>query len=441
MTSRAAWTGGRAGRGAGRGSPVLGLSDTAVGLLLAVAVGVLYLSTITGGPAQVNDTRAASVAAWSLGTRGTVVLPETWPESHNYWGIEGRDGRVLVNRFPGVALWAAPAYALTAVADGRPPPAHPFLVDPAPARISAAVTAAGVVGVLFVLLRRLVSRPAALAGALVVATGTSLWSVAANEMWPHAPAMLALVAMVLAWRHRHSLAAAACAGVAVTVRPQLLVAVALLAGYAIWRERPRDGAWLAVGGVVGVLGVSAYTWWAFDTPLPVAGYDAPGHLHGLLAQAPWETARELGQALASPSRGVLATSPVLVPAVIATVAVRRRLPGWTLASAGVGLAYLVVQVRAAGHTGGQGFFAYRVSLEALALAAPALVAASVELSRRHRGWLVVIALLAAVSIGIHGWGAATGGMAEQTQHRWESIDITVREQYGDLRLGEVDLRR
>lgn len=53
-----------------------GRADITVALLLAVMVAVLYLATITGGPAQVNDTRAASVAAWSLGARGSAVLPD-----------------------------------------------------------------------------------------------------------------------------------------------------------------------------------------------------------------------------------------------------------------------------------------------------------------------------------------------------------------------------
>lgn len=415
------------------------LADAVVGLLLAVMVGGLYLATITGGPAQVNDTRAASVAAWSLGTRGTAALPEAWPASHNYWGIESRDGSVLVNRFPGVAYWAASAYALATVSGDQPTPAHPFLVDPTPARVTAAITAAAVVGALFMLLRTLVSPSAALAATLVVATGTSLWSVAANAMWPHGPAMLALVGMLLAWRRQHPLAAATCAGVAVLVRPHLLLAVVLLAGWAIWRERAQDGAWLAAGGLVGVLGLSAYTWWAFGSPLPVAGYDAPGHLHGLLAQTPWATARELGLALGSPTRGLLVASPVLVPGLVAMVSQWRRLPGWTQASAVAALVHLVVQVRAVGHIGGDGFVAYRISLESVALAAPALVAATMELVRRHHGWLVAVALLSSVSIGIHAWGAATGGIADTTQQRWEQIDVTVREQYGDAQPHQVDL--
>ena len=414
-------------------------ADAVVGLLLAVMVGGLYLATITGGPAQVNDTRAASVAAWSLGTRGTAALPEGWPASHNYWGTESRDGRVLVNRFPGVAYWAAPAYALAAVTDDQPEPVHPFLVDPTPARFTAASTAAVAAGVLFVLLRTLVSPPTALAATLVVATGTSLWSVAANAMWPHGPAMLALVGMLLAWRRQHPIAAAACAAVAVLVRPHLLLVVVLLAGWAMWRERARDGVWLAAGGLVGVLGLSAYTWWAFGTPLPVAGYDAPGHLHGLLAQTPWATARELALALGSPTRGLLVASPVLVPGLVAVVSRWRLLPGWTKASAVAGLVYLVVQVRAVGHVGGDGFVAYRVSLEAVALAAPAIVAATVELARRQQGWLVAVAILASVSIGIHAWGAATGGIADTTQQRWEQIDDTVRERYGDAERHQADL--
>lgn len=402
-------------------------ADTLVAAGLGVLLAVLFVATASSGLAQVNDTRSASIGAWSLGTRGTVLLPEEWPESRNYWGVEGRQDRVLVNRFPGVAYWASPAYAVAALIGDEDPPAHPFLVSPVPAAINAALTAAAVAVALFVLLRGVASRTVAVAGTLSLATGTSLWSVAADAMWPHGPAMLALTGMLLAWRRSHPVLAAVCAAVAVLVRPHLIVAVVVLALFAWRREQTRDGLALAGGALVGVALLSVYTAWAFGTPLPIAGYDAPGHLGGLLVHTPWQTIRDLGLALTSPSHGLLVYSPVLIPSLIALAVSRQRVPAWTLASAGAGLLYLFVQVRAVGDSGGTDFFAYRISLEPLILAAPALVLAAADTVRRHRWQATAIGTLAVVSIALHGYGAAVGGIGDDTNRAWQDIHTTVQD--------------
>lgn len=414
--------------------------DLAVVALLVVVLGGLYLATASRGPAQVNDTRAASVAAWSLGTRGTAVLPAGWPASRNYWGVETAEDRVLVGRFPGVAYWAAPAYAAAAIVGDEPPPAHPLLVDPGPAATTAALTAAAVAGVVYALLRTVTSRRVAVGATLVIATGTSLWSVAADAMWPHGPAMLALAGALLAWRRSHPALVAVCAAIAVLARPPVVVILCILAVYAWWRARPRDGWAFAAGAAAGLAALSAYSAWAFGTALPVAGYDAVSHLDGLAIHGPWQTARELGLAFVSRSRGLLVASPVVLPAMVAVVVAWRRLPGWTRAGAVAGLVLLVLQVRAVGHRGGADLAAYRVSLEALVVATPALVLATVEVARDRRWVQVLVGILAAASIAFHAHGAVTGGIAPQHVRAWERIDVTVRAQYGNARLGEVDLR-
>ena len=413
------------GRGLSRSTPWC-RADTLVAVGLGVLLAFLFLATATTGPAQVNDTRAASIGAWALGTQGSVLLPADWPQSHNYWGVEGRNDRVLVNRFPGVAYWASPAYTVAAHLGDQEPAAHPFLVPAVPASITAALTAAAVAVALFVLLRGVVSRPVALAGTVAVATGTSLWSVAADALWPHAPAMLALTGTLLAWRRSHPGLAAACATVAVLVRPHLIVVVLVLALFAWRRERIRDSLALGGGALAGVVLLSVYSAWAFGTLLPIAGYDAPGHLGGLLHHSPWQTIRGLGLALISPSHGLLVYSPVLVPALVGLAAFWRRLPPWTLASALTGLLYLLVQMRAVGHTGGEGFFAYRTTLEPLILAAPALVLAT-AIAVRYPWQRTMLAALAAISIGVHGYGAVVGGIDDDTTRTWHNIHVAVRD--------------
>ncbi|MFA9431005.1 hypothetical protein [Egicoccus sp. AB-alg2] len=415
--------------------------DLVTFLVLFVVLCGVYGATVNQGPAQVNDTRAASIASWSLGTQGSAALPSTWPPNTTYWGVEGRDGAVFVNRFPGVAYWAAPAYALADLVDGDPPPAHPYLVDLAPAALTAAVTAALAVAVVFLLLRTVAPWPAALGSTVVFAVGTSMWSVAADALWPHGPGVLALAGMLLSWRRERPVLAAVCAAVAMLVRPHLVVAVGIVALYAFWRERRRDGVAMALGAGVGLGLVAAYSYWAFGTPLPIAGYNAGSHLDGLVVNSTWQTASQLGLAFGAPTRGLLTLSPVIVPALVAVVVFRRRVPGWTLAGVVAGLLYLFVQVRAVGHRGGNDFFAYRVSLEPLLFWLPALAVAAHEAIRRSRTFATVLTLTAVVSVGIHWYGAVNGAFRDDVVEKWDRLDADVQREFANRRLGDVDLRK
>jgi hypothetical protein len=454
--------------------------EVAAVVAVAAAVTALLLVTANPGPSLVNDTRASALSSWTLGTQGELALPEPWPASRNYWGVTTADGRVHVNRFPGVALWAAPAYAVHHLATGRPePPAHPFLVDLRPAAWTAALTVAAAMVVAYALLRREVPRPWAAAGALVLGLGTSLWSVAADASWPHGPAVLALLTVLLAWRRggrADPVLAGAAAAVAVTVRPHLAVATVVLGTGAVWRGRhgsevaevaevadgpssrpdvlPGEratGVAVLVGTVAGLAVVSAYTRRVFGTWLPTAGYDVAGHLGGLVEHSPWQTLRALALALVGAERGVLVWSPVLAVAVLCLVTVsivrRDRLPGWTVVAAAAGVAYLLVQVRAVGHLGGADFFGARITLEPVALATPLLVVACWQVTsgevvgpvlRRAAAGLLAVAAVA--SIGWHAFGAVARSTSPEQLERWEAIDATVRRDFGDLRLGDVDLR-
>ena len=409
--------------------------DVVTFVVLFLVLCGLYIPTANQGPAQVNDTRAATVASWSLGAQGSAALPATWHANHTYWGVEGKDGQIFVNRFPGVAYWAAPAYAVADLVDDSPPRAHPYLVDVTPSAVTAAVTAALAVAVVFLLLRTATTWAAALGGATVFGLGTSMWSVAADALWPHGPGVLALAAMLLSWRRQHPLLAALCAAVAMLVRPHLVIIVGVVALYAFWRERRRDAVAMVLGSGAGLGGVAAYSFWAFGTPLPIAGYNATSHLDGLVINSAWQTAREFGLAMGAPTRGLLLLSPVIVPALVTMVVFRKRLPGWTIAAAIAGFAYLLFQVRAVGHRGGNDFFAYRVSLEPLLLWLPALTIGAYEAVRRSKAFAVVLALFVVVSVGIHGYGAVHGAFRDDIAQRWQRIDDDIRREYGDQRLG------
>lgn len=407
-----------------------------------LGLALVLIATSNPGPAQVNDTRAAAYASWSLGTQGSTALPEPWPASRNYWGVETPDGRVHVNRFPGVAYWAAPAYAVTDLVGRRPAPAHPFLIDLRPAAWTAAITVALAGLVAFVLLRRQVPSGVAGAAAAVLILGSGLWSVAADALWPHGPAALLLLLTLWGWRtDRWAVVAVAAAGV-VTVRPHLVVALAVLAAWSLWREPDRRAAVAAClgGAATGLLLLSTYTWTTFGRFAPTAGYDAGAHLVGIVDRPPWRTVLDLGAALGGHPRGLLSFTPVAAVALVAVVLERRRLPPWTVASACAGLVYLVVQVRAVGPLGGRDFFGPRTSLETLVLAAPLLTVAAYQLARRSRAAVVILVAAAVISVGIHAFGAVARSVSPAQVVRWETIDATVTRDFGDLQLGDVDLR-
>jgi hypothetical protein len=442
-------------------------SEVVGAVVVGVALATLLVVTANPGPSLVNDTRASALSSWTLGTRGELALPEPWPASRNYWGVTTPDERVHVNRFPGVALWATPAYAVHHLATGAPdPPAHPFLVPLGPAAWAAALTVAAALAVAYALLRRTVPWPWAAAGTLVLGLGTSLWSVAADALWPHGPGVLALLTLLLAWRRggRFDPALAGlAAGVAVLVRPHLAAATVVLGvGALVHRRRADDGpprevatgVAVLVGTAVGLGVMTVYTGLVFGTWLPTAGYDVGGHLGGVVTRSPAETARELALAFVGRDRGVLVWSPVLAVALALALVAWRRLPGWTVTAAGAGLAYLLVQVRAVGHLGGAGFFGPRISLEVVALAAPLLVVGCWRALSTGaadggptvgRTWLrhglAGLLLVAAVgSVAWHGYGAVARSTPPAQLARWEAIDVTVRRDFGHLELGEVDLR-
>lgn len=457
--------GANASPGGDGGAPATGIGrpERALVAVVAAALLALLLATASTGPAQVNDTRASMLASWSLGTQGELALPEVWPASRNYWGVETADGRVHVNRFPGAALWAAPAYAVAGVIDpATRAPAHPFLVDPRPAAATAAATVTAAALLAYLLLRRRWGPQVAAVATLTVTLGTSLWSVAADALWPHGPSALALLVALWGVDRDRPWAVVVGAAVSITIRPHLVVAwvvtgaVLLLPRWRTRRDRWRRGPGRAgsaaapvdrrtpagatlVGAAVGLAVVAGYSAAVFGTWYPAAGYDVTDHLGGLVRHDLEQTLTAVGGVLGG-ERGVLRYSPVVAVATIATLRHRREIPAWAVAATLGGLAYLLVQVRAVGPLGGTGFFGPRVTTETVVLALPALVAGSVAAARTSRVWTVTLLIAAALSVAVNGVGAVRGGSGPSEVARWDEVDASVRSAYGDRVLGEVDLR-
>jgi len=175
-------------------------------------------------------------------------------------------------------------------------------------KIAAALIAAASVAVVFLAARAAASGPAALLVALVYALCTSTLSTSSQALWQHGPSelFLALAAFVLLRRQQGGplWAAGASLGLATLARPTNAIAVVVLGLYVLLRRRRQ-----LVPFVLGGLPCLALGLWY------VAAYGSPFGAYDYLARQ-WAWSGSLGWGLAghlaSPSRGLLVFSPVLV---------------------------------------------------------------------------------------------------------------------------------
>jgi len=372
--------------------------------LLVLFVWLAYLITATYDSFQINDNRAVNISAWSLGTRGTLELPASW-EGHNRWIIEGRDGALYTNRFPGAILWAAPFHAVAGLVAGTGTPDHAVFINYAPGGVAAATVTALAVGVTFLVLRRLANRRLAVTATAALALGTGVWSVSADSMWTHGVTHLTLMLGVLAAADARYARSGLAFAAAVLTRPHTAVVPAAVG---IW-QTVADRRWrpmLAMGttSLVGVILLIAYSQWLFETWMPVAGYDT-GRPGGV-AQTPWlQTLERFAFTLGHPQRGVMIYTPALLVLVPFVRHGWRASPTWVRSSAAGGVLYLLVQLRVNTFDGGADFFGARLTLETLVLITPLLLRTwqtSVSQNPKLKGacvGLLVVGLL------LHGYGA------------------------------------
>jgi hypothetical protein len=332
-----------------------------------------YLLTASYTINQVNDTRATAVSAWSLGTRGTLALPEEWPEGSIFWAKPGTDGRSYTDRFPGPTLWAAPFYAVTELIDPRGTPPHPFVANYAPAGVAAAVAGALAITAAFVVYRRIERRRLAWLAAAFLALGTGMWSVAADAMWTHGIGSLLLLLGVLGTASRRYGWAGAAFALAILCRPQYAVIPAVIG---LWEGfRLRDVVPVLKIGIVsatGLVAMSVYSYTIFGTWLPVAGYSTE-KVGAVATTGGSQFLENVIFSLAQPQRGLLLYTPILLLLLPGVARGWRGAPAWVRSSAVGGVLYAVVQLRANSWTGGADIFGNRLLLETLVLASPLLV--------------------------------------------------------------------
>jgi hypothetical protein len=264
------------------------------------------------------------------------------------------------------------------------------------------------------------------AAALVVALGTSAWSVASRALWQHTPSLL-LLSLACWCAVRVALdepggrtvdpwvvgLAAASAG-AVVARPTNAGFAAAVLAWVLVRRRARPAPTIA-SVAVGAGAVAAA--FVLISLLLVGGAVPDYYSAGRLEAGGW-FAEAVAANWVSPSRGLLLASPVLLLAVPGTVVAwrDRDRPGLRSLSVAlwIGVAALTASVAAfpqwwAGHSFGPRFMTEAVPLLAV-LSLPALdrVAAPAPRTARARAGLVAVVALAVWSVGFHAVGAVAG---------------------------------
>jgi hypothetical protein len=387
---------------------------------LAVFLGCLPLYLLTAHYGWTSgDTRSAVLPAWQLVHHGSLWVEHMNPRPA--WSVPAIHGHMVSNRMPGVELVNVPLVAMF------------WWLGPSvvPMALTAATMTAATVAFLYLTFRRLVSTRLAFAATLVAAFGTSLWTVASAEVFPHTvDAFCIAVTMYALSRERIWLAGLAVAA-AIPARPHM-AAVALVVGVGLsWVKRSwRPLLVVGVPATLGLTGLFAWNYMLYGHASISGGYasyvvntltttSASSSSGGLV----WYLVNIAGF-LVSPQRGLFVFLPVAVVLLFGVRRAWRVAPAWVRIMAVGGVAYSAIQLHVNRFDGGQNFYAYRLATELVVCTAPLLVLATahwaVETERRMR----LTRALAAVSIGLQAVGAFAFTLADVSPSRpWHASPV------------------
>ncbi len=406
--------------GAGKLFRALTATDRRLFAAIAGPLLVLYLLTATWSQPYHIDAFSTVLPAWKLGTDGTVLLEDhTALADPDYfrnlgWIVPAEDG-VASQYPPGAALVAAPLYSVwpedaevvTVVGSNRPDVAPiDVLVPPlGPAAIVAALAVAIAMASLGIAFRRAGASPqGALAAAYLAGLGTSAWSVAADQLWQHGPAM-AWIALGVAFAATFPAASGLAFGAAILTRPPTaLIAAGTGLAETIRRRSLRPALVIGAGALLGLAAVVGYNRWVFGAWSISGGYGA-SFTDNALSGDLIGYARNVFLGLFSATRGVLLWSPFLLVLAPGVRAAWRVAPAWARGAAIGGVVYLLLHYKANRFSGGAGFFAYRYPLEALTAAAPLLFLAYDRWVAARPRIMRAFWAMAAISVSLHALGA------------------------------------
>ena len=341
-------------------------SDRRPYLVVFFATLGIYALTAHYFTGQISDTQAVPWPAYEFIHHGTFRLDSAHNlPAGNEWFIRA-NGHLVVGRMAGPVLAAVPLTALLAWT-----PLSPAVLGSATAALMTAIAMTA----LFAALRRLIPARAALAGFVIVAFGTPVWTVAAGELWPQTVDICFLALMLLALsRDRVGWAGIALAP-ALLSRPHLaLVALIMGVGLTIGRRSLRPLIGFGVPAAISLALLFPYNHYTYGrwsllgiysahTDTLTGGGSASGQTLHAYAWSALQTSFSTFQ-------GLFTLSPVLLVAVVCIVRRPRFAPGWAGLALISGLAYQAVQLRMDSWTGGAGFVGSRLTIELVVLAAP-----------------------------------------------------------------------
>jgi hypothetical protein len=389
-------------------------------LLLGAAVFLVH--ALSPSP-QSGDSRLSVIVAWNLVTTGSFDLAGIPAVEALAWQgdlVAGPNGTVLPF-FPWPPmLLALPGAALLALVGIDP--ATLSISDPNETWLVEVPTAALLVAVTTVLIRRLIldagerwsTAFVATTAALAFAFTTIAWSTGSRALWQQTVSMLVIVLTLLAVQRRAlgrpwPWLIGVFAALALIARPTNVVFVLPLVIWMLVADRRHVVRGL-LGGAAVLVPFAVVSWVAYGTPLP------PYYLPTRLGDAPvWDFAESLGVHLFSPGRGLLIYVPIVFLAVAGIVSRIRR---HDIRSLDVVLVVAVLaQIGVIAKFGSTNGFTYgpRLLLDIVPLlvllAAPAFVALRPPDGRTAARLTAAVAVVAVLGWGlfVNATGAATRG--------------------------------
>lgn len=407
---------------------------------------LIFLATTTPGPVSI-DIGSSEVAAWTIVRTGAPwidnLAPEdaapTWPGGLRYvrasrsvgghtivvptpmvWIGTGRDGHRVIDRTPGAIVAALPAYAVAALLGDRsgPPPQWPE-------RLTTALLAAWALALMAAALAGFVPRRAAVLSTLGLGFATPFWSAGADQLWTHCVTAVGIAGMAYAAQRDRWWLVGVFAGVGLWGRLHVAV-IAAVVGLAVASRRRNVGVALKVAlPSLALMGLAAgWGKWVYGVWRPQGGYGTiSGYANAAAASRHSLAVNELGL-LVSPEVGLFVWTPVLLVLIAVAILRWRGIPDWAQWLAVGGALYLVIQGGLDVFTGGSGFWGYRLGLETVIAATPALAFAIAEhlRSRRATRMRPVLIFLVGLQVGAIGFGAV-GNVAVGSGHGWRDFDL------------------
>jgi hypothetical protein len=356
-----------------------------VPLGLFLVVFVLFASTVSAKPSF--DVYSADLAAWNLARTGDPV-PDlaSFPRLDRHplrdvWVVQTSDGQDVIGRAPGTIAAGVPAYLVT--------PGGPSAV---PAGMMAALLVALAVVLFQRTLRKSLGEGRATLAALLLGLTTPLWTVAADGMWPHTLTVLGILGMAWAARRESWWLVGVFGGVALWGRLHTAVICAVVGvAVALVRRRPDVALRVGLPSLVSLGLLSLWTRWMYGRWDPTSAYRVADFTdnvddYGL------DVVNHLGTWV-SPDRGILVWTPLVALMMPALVRSWRTLPDWSRALLVGGLLYTFLQTTLNRFSGGDAFYGYRIGIEMLVCAAPALALSIPRMGRAARAcWMPLAAV-------------------------------------------------